>query len=197
MSFIATQSKVKAILYYVTNYRKPDPRHLRRTNIGDGSTTNSELGQDAVKPGGDVALIQHLTTEPHMSLQWRASSSFYAEGDRVSETLTLNCRQRAAFLLICRQMDRIRQAQRETDVDQLCQFIGGEGGTGKSRIIEAIVQLFARRGAENKLLVTATSGRINGITIQSACNLSVEQRSVWTSSKLNQTEWARPGLAQD
>ncbi|KID78679.1 ATP-dependent DNA helicase PIF1 [Metarhizium guizhouense ARSEF 977] len=132
-----------------------------------------------------------------MSLQWRASSSFYAEGDRVCETLTLNSRQRAAFLLICRQMDRIRQAQRETDVDQLCQFIGGEGGTGKSRIIEAIVELFARRGAENRLLVTATSGtaaaRINGITIHSACNLSVEQRSAWTSSKLNGMDTSGPG----
>ncbi|KID59322.1 arrestin domain-containing protein, partial [Metarhizium hybridum] len=168
-----------------------------RANIGDGSTTNSELGHDAVEAGGDVALIQHLTTEPRMSLQWRASSSFYAEGDRVSETLTLNSRQRAAFLLICRQMDRIREAQRETDVDQLCQFIGGEGGTGKSRIIEAIVELFARRGAENRLLVTATSGtaaaRINGITIHSACNLSVEQRSAWTSSKLNGMDTSGPG----
>ncbi|KAI5455814.1 hypothetical protein BGZ63DRAFT_337870, partial [Mariannaea sp. PMI_226] len=58
---------------------------------------------------------------------------------------------------------------------QLCQFIGGEGGTGKSRIIEAIVKLFASKDIAHHMLVTATSGtaaaRINGITIHSVCSI--------------------------
>lgn len=156
----------------------------RHASNPDGGTAMSQVEHDL---GGEVQTMQQATNGSSVDLQWRASCSFYAEGGRVCEGFALNSRQRAALLLICRQLDRIGQAQRESDVDQLCQFIGGEGGTGKSRIIEAIVELFARRGIQNRLLVTATSGtaaaRINGITIHSACNLSVEQRSASTSWK--------------
>ncbi|XP_044717273.1 ATP-dependent DNA helicase PIF1 [Hirsutella rhossiliensis] len=44
------------------------------------------------------------------------------------------------------------------DVSQLCQFVGGEGGTGKSRVIEALVGLFAAKDLSHRLLITATSG---------------------------------------
>ncbi|KAM4059761.1 hypothetical protein HRG_002612 [Hirsutella rhossiliensis] len=48
--------------------------------------------------------------------------------------------------MVCRQLDRIRQGD---DVGggrgQLCLFIGGDGGTGKSRVIEALVELLAWR----------------------------------------------------
>ncbi|RKK73233.1 hypothetical protein BFJ71_g17436, partial [Fusarium oxysporum] len=58
-------------------------------------------------------------------------------------------------------------------------FVGGEGGTGKSRVIKALVELFASKGISNRLLITATSGtaaaRINGITIHSACGFSKDQ----------------------
>ncbi|KAM4064047.1 PIF1-like helicase [Hirsutella rhossiliensis] len=77
--------------------------------------------------------------------------------------LTLNEKQAIALLIVCRQLDRIRQGD-DAGGDgggQLCLFIGGEGGTG------------------NRVLVTATSGtaaaRINGITLHSACGLTVGQ----------------------
>ncbi|KAM4064050.1 PIF1-like helicase [Hirsutella rhossiliensis] len=86
-----------------------------------------------------------------------------------------------ALLIVCRQLDRIRQGD-DAGGDgggQLCLFIGGEGGTGKSRVIEALVELLARRDLSSRLLVTATSGtaaaRINGITLHSACGLTVGQ----------------------
>ncbi|KAM4061381.1 PIF1-like helicase [Hirsutella rhossiliensis] len=77
-------------------------------------------------------------------------------------------------------LDRIRQGDGAGDGagegGQLCLFIGGEGGTGKSRVIEALVELLARRDLSSRLLVTATSGtaaaRINGITLHSACGLA-------------------------
>uniref|UniRef100_A0A0D2Y8C6 ATP-dependent DNA helicase n=1 Tax=Fusarium oxysporum (strain Fo5176) TaxID=660025 RepID=A0A0D2Y8C6_FUSOF len=51
-----------------------------------------------------------------------------------------------------------------------------EGGTGKSRVIAAIAELFVRTGQSHRLLLTATSGtaaaNINGITIHSACRFS-------------------------
>ncbi|KAM4061010.1 PIF1 protein [Hirsutella rhossiliensis] len=86
-----------------------------------------------------------------------------------------------ALLIVCRQLDRIRRGD-EAGGDggaQLCLFIGGEGGTGMSRVIEALVELLARRDLSSRLLVTATSGtaaaRINSITLHSACGLTVGQ----------------------
>ncbi|KFG84187.1 hypothetical protein MANI_116079 [Metarhizium anisopliae] len=172
----------------------------RRSRKVEECATTSWQRQDVV-----VGLVEEVetilcpTVGPAVNLEWRASDSFYAEGERICEAFTLNTRQCAALLLICRHLDGIQHVQRESDVDQLCQFIGGEGGTGKSRIIEAIVELFTRRDVEHRLLVTATSGtaaaRINGITIHSAFNLSVEQRSASTVSKrLDGVQASGPGL---
>lgn len=111
---------------------------------------------------------------PSATVQFGPSTSFSDAGRQLAERFTLNRRQSIALRLICRQLDRVRRD--ESGTSQLCQFIGGEGGTGKSRVIEAIVELFASKGISHRLLVTATSGtaaaRINGITIHSACNFS-------------------------
>ncbi|PHH86423.1 hypothetical protein CDD83_10265 [Cordyceps sp. RAO-2017] len=72
-----------------------------------------------------------------------------------------------ALSIICRHLDSMRQID-GGEVGQLCQFVGGEGGTGKSRVIEALVELFAAKGIASRLLITATSGtaaaRVNGVT---------------------------------
>ncbi|KAJ6436586.1 protein kinase-like domain protein [Purpureocillium lavendulum] len=107
--------------------------------------------------------------------------SFLAVGREWARRLTLNERQSIAFLIICRQLDLVG-ANETAEAEQLCQFVGGEGGTGKSRVIEALVRLFAARGVSNRLLITATSGtaaaRINGITIHSACGFTKDQGSL-------------------
>ncbi|KJZ74132.1 hypothetical protein HIM_06363 [Hirsutella minnesotensis 3608] len=116
--------------------------------------------------------------EAGMRVQLGPSTSFFAAGRELATRLTLNKRQSIAFLLICRQLDLMRQTDRG-DVGQLCQFVGGEGGTGKSRIIEALVELFGGKGLSHRLLITATSGtaaaQINGITIHSACGFTKDQ----------------------
>ena len=113
-------------------------------------------------------------TEPAIDIRFGPSTSFSEAGRQVAESFTLNHRQSIALRLICRQLDRIRRDEQGTP--QLCQFIGGEGGTGKSRIIDAITELFVNKGIRHRLLVTATSGtaaaKINGITIHSACHFS-------------------------
>ncbi|KJZ68321.1 hypothetical protein HIM_12288 [Hirsutella minnesotensis 3608] len=119
--------------------------------------------------------------DAQMQVQLGRSTSFLAAGKEWARRLTLNERQSIAFLILCRQLDLIR-AGKTVDADQLCQFVGGEGGTGKSRVIEALVGLFAARGISNRLLITATSGtaaaRINGITIHSACGFTKDQGSL-------------------
>ncbi|KAF8206355.1 hypothetical protein K438DRAFT_1578096, partial [Mycena galopus ATCC 62051] len=53
--------------------------------------------------------------------------------------------------------------------DQLLMYVGGVGGTGKSHIIEAIVELFNQCGYSERLLVSAPTGcaavLISGYTI--------------------------------
>ncbi|XP_044717272.1 AAA domain-containing protein [Hirsutella rhossiliensis] len=116
--------------------------------------------------------------EAGMRVQFGPSTSFFAAGKELSTRLTLNKRQSIAFLIICRQLDLMRQTNRG-DAGQLCQFVGGEGGTGKSRIIGALVELFSGKSLSNRLLITATSGtaaaQINGITIHSACGFTKDQ----------------------
>lgn len=115
---------------------------------------------------------------PGMEVDFGASTSFLEAGKAVAARFTLNKRQTIAFLIICRQLDSI-QCSGRGDVRQLCEFVGGEGGTGKSRVIEALVELFASKGISNRLLITATSGtaaaQINGITIHSACGFTKDQ----------------------
>ena len=116
---------------------------------------------------------------PATSVQFGPSTSFLTAGRELAVSFKLNHRQSIAFRLICRQLDRVRRDERGTA--QLCQFIGGEGGTGKSRIIEAIAALFAGKGMSSRLLITATSGtaaaRVDGITIHSACGFSKDSSS--------------------
>ena len=54
---------------------------------------------------------------------------------------TLNVEQARAFKIICEQ-------SLQKDVEPLKMYIGGAGGTGKSRVINALREFFIRRGQE-------------------------------------------------
>ncbi|XP_044717365.1 PIF1-like helicase domain-containing protein [Hirsutella rhossiliensis] len=116
--------------------------------------------------------------EAGMEVRLGPSTSFHEAGKDLTRRLTLNKKQAIAFSIICRHLDSMRQGD-GGDVSQLCQFVGGEGGTGKSRVIEALVGLFAAKDLSHRLLITATSGtaaaRVNGITIHSACGFTQDQ----------------------
>ncbi|KAM4067473.1 PIF1-like helicase [Hirsutella rhossiliensis] len=143
---------------------------LRRVMTGFGEDDVEMTMADSDEAASD--------TEAGMRVQLGPSTSFFAAGRELATRLTLNKRQSIAFLLICRQLDLMRQMD-GGNAGQLCQFVGGEGGTGKSRIIGALVELFSRKSLSNRLLITATSGtaaaQINGITIHSACGFTKDQ----------------------
>ena len=132
------------------------------------------FGEADVDVGAAEATMDSQVSGPSASIRYGPSTSFLAAGRQLAEIFTLNHKQDIAFRLICRQLDRIRREG--LDCPQLCQFIGGEGGTGKSRIIAAVVRLFESKEMSHRLLVTATSGttaaNIDGITIHSACSLT-------------------------
>ncbi|KAM4067649.1 PIF1-like helicase [Hirsutella rhossiliensis] len=79
--------------------------------------------------------------EAGMEVRLGPSTSFHEAGKDLTRRLTLNKKQAIAFSIICRHLDSMRQGD-GGDVSQLCQFVGGEGGTGKSRVIEALAERF-------------------------------------------------------
>ncbi|PNH49352.1 hypothetical protein VD0003_g7784 [Verticillium dahliae] len=149
----------------------------------DGDTTSDGLAAQCGQHGLGARAADLMTDDseapvrgggPATSIRFGPSTSFSEAGRQLAELFTLNRGQGIAVRLICHQLDRVRRDERETP--QLCQFVGGEGGTGKSRVIEAIAALFASKGISHRLLLTAKSGTaaasINGITIHSACGFS-------------------------
>ncbi|KAM4056410.1 PIF1-like helicase [Hirsutella rhossiliensis] len=72
-----------------------------------------------------------------MEVRLGPSTSFLEAGKGLTTRLTLNKKQAIAFSILCRHLDSMRQGD-GGDVSQLCQFVGGEGGTGKSRVIGAL-----------------------------------------------------------
>lgn len=125
------------------------------------------------------------TQRPSARVAFGPPTTFLHAGREIARRFTLNERQEIAFLLVCRHLDTIPDEDNGDDFDssnvenndnaQLCEFLGGEGGTGKSRVIEALAELFASKDVSHRLLMTATSGaaaaRINGVTIHSACGM--------------------------
>ncbi|GJN66052.1 hypothetical protein PLICBS_000068 [Purpureocillium lilacinum] len=148
-----------------------------------GGTDRTAAAQSVLAGFGedDVHLTQSDATEPAlhahagMDIRFGPSTSFVHAGRAIAARLTLNEKQAIVFLILCRQLVLLRRTDRG-DAAQLCQFVGGEGGTSKTRTIQAPVELFARKDLSGRLLITATSGTaaapINGITIHSACGFS-------------------------
>ncbi|KAM4066756.1 PIF1-like helicase [Hirsutella rhossiliensis] len=136
------------------------------------------FGEEDVQMTRGEAEERAGNAEAGMEVRLGPSTSFLEAGKDLTTRLTLNRKQAIAFSIICRHLDSMRQGD-GGDVGQLCQFVGGEGGTGKSRVIEALVGLFAVKDLSHRLLITATSGtaaaRVNSITIHSACGFSKDQ----------------------
>jgi hypothetical protein len=87
---------------------------------------------------------------------------------------SLNANQARAFRIICNHA----LGHHLPTEPQLLMGVFGEGGTGKSRLIEAIRVWFKRNGRGNELIVAATTGtaavKIKGSTVHSAVSIPIE-----------------------
>jgi hypothetical protein len=94
--------------------------------------------------------------------------------ERVCERFNLNQGQRLAF----RALALRSYIESGRDENQLRLAILGEGGTGKSRIIEAWRFWYDMIGKSEEFVVTATTGaaasNIGGVTVHSAVGLPVK-----------------------
>ncbi|EMT69197.1 hypothetical protein FOC4_g10000458 [Fusarium odoratissimum] len=102
--------------------------------------------EDLEQQNGQAATADWMEdTNPSTSIMFGLFTSFCEVRRQVTKSLTLNRRQSIAFWLICRQLDQVRRDEHCTA--QLCLFIGGNEGTGKSRVIAAIAELFVSSSA--------------------------------------------------
>jgi PIF1-like helicase len=107
-----------------------------------------------------------------------------------AETCTesnLNYKQQVAFKLFTTPLKSLLLQRTsinddgESNLRNRSMYLGGSGGTGKSRVIHAIKALFDKAGCKDLLMVTATTGSaanlIGGSTIDSVCKFSRRDRS--------------------
>ncbi|KAK7570760.1 hypothetical protein V3481_019299 [Fusarium oxysporum f. sp. vasinfectum] len=178
------QEHVKSIKSQQTSASREKEKMIQGIqNQPDSDTAGHESAVCNMLNGFGEHEVRHTATDsetigrcvrPSTTIEFGSSTSFSEAGRQLSRSFTLNRKQGIAVQLICRQLDHVHRD--ESGTPQLCQFIGGEGGTGKSRVISTITELFASKGISHRLLVTATSGtaaaNIDGITIHSACGFS-------------------------
>ncbi|KJZ69628.1 hypothetical protein HIM_10991 [Hirsutella minnesotensis 3608] len=110
---------------------------------------------------------------PRMLVDVSPATGFVEMGYTAAATFTLNYLQTMALQLVCSFLDRYTANQ--DSAGQHLQYTGGPGGTGKSRIIDALKDVFAARNQPHLLQITGTSGssaaQVGGTTIHSVCGL--------------------------
>jgi hypothetical protein len=108
-------------------------------------------------------------------------STLYADvGWNMRGELPLNDLQHIACQLVLRALDQYTLQNDPEAWQPHLQYTGGEGGTGKSRVVEAIQKVFMARNEPDGIIVSATSGSaavgINGVTVHSALGLCVRRK---------------------
>ncbi|XP_044715313.1 PIF1-like helicase domain-containing protein [Hirsutella rhossiliensis] len=109
---------------------------------------------------------------PRMLVDVSPATSFAEMGHTAAASFTLNYLQTMALQLVCRFLDKY--TANPDSAGQHLQYTGGPGGTGKSRIIDALKDVLAARNQPHLLQITGTSGSSAaqiGTTIHSACGL--------------------------
>lgn len=97
---------------------------------------------------------------------------------------TLNCEQTIAFR-------KIAEHSLKNDATQLRMYIGGAGGTGKSRVIDAVSDWFNSRNQARRFRLASFTGaaakNINGVTLHAALCLSQSVKSLQQRSPNSKT----------
>ncbi|KAM4067778.1 PIF1-like helicase [Hirsutella rhossiliensis] len=137
-------------------------------DIDDTLARYGDMESAAALPGSDLN-----EQGPRMLVDVSPVTSFVEMGHTTAASFTLNYLQTMALQLVCLFLDRY--TANPDSAGQHLQYTGGPGGTGKSRIIDALKGVFAARNQPHLLQITGTSGssaaHIGGTTIHSACGL--------------------------
>ncbi|KAK8093142.1 uncharacterized protein PG998_014543 [Apiospora kogelbergensis] len=124
---------------------------------------------------------ESVEMEPQMRVELGQTATHTDVALTLTRTWTLNKQQALALMLPAAFLDDRGARLQEEEGPQHFQYVGGEGGTGKPRVIHAIQGLFRLKEAEHALLLTGASGNaaalIGGVTLHSATGIGFEGNS--------------------
>ena len=150
--------------------------NVKRKNFSPAENTS----QDIIKNSGEPSDVKLLPAEYFMH-DFQAES--FKDREIISKTIvdfSLNKEQKRAFHIIANHAS-------QTCPEQLKMHLGGMGGTGKTRVIKALISMFDQRQENHRFIVLAPTGTaaalLNGSTYHSilgirSSNNSSEEESV-------------------
>ena len=167
-------------------------------NDDDDYDSNADNEYAVLEP---VLTLAELTTAPDMadlSARVGQNPSPLHISNLVSEALLLNTKQKRTVSMLFYHVLRLQGKQAVELDDQFFLYVGGEGGTGKSRIIDAVRLGMKLLKRERELLVIAPTGNaaknVQGSTIHTGLNVAVggrhnrgassRVRSLWTEKTM-------------
>jgi hypothetical protein len=149
---------------------------------GNGNTEDMLTGFNDAEipfPRQGQNLVTAQTQVPRIFVDVGPETAFVELGRLAASKKTLNNLQNMALQLVCRFLDKYT-ADPES-AGQHFQYTGGQAGTGKSRVVDALKDVFIERGQPHLLQITGTSGsaaaQIGGTTVHSACGLDTRRSS--------------------
>jgi hypothetical protein len=138
---------------------------------------NGYDSQDTVE-----TMSKSILLGPESKLQVRTGffESYIDAALYITEVWQTNKLQSQAVIQPFEFLQRYRTIGYEKEDDQYFEYVGGAGGTGKSRVIDAIYDVFKIKNCEKELLITASSGsagaKIQGVTIHSALGIGINDK---------------------
>lgn len=164
-------------------HREDRKRRAMQSSPSERISGSVQLDEMGVRSVSNTATVCISGAAEALQVGIRSLPASEGEGDHISapdvpsvtdmiSEFTLNKEQSLAFRIIC------NSASRES-LPPLRLYIGGSGGTGKSRIIMAVREFFHRRGESRRLRLASYTGvaahNVSGMTLHAA--LSLGQRN--------------------
>ncbi|KAK4233381.1 hypothetical protein C8A03DRAFT_38916 [Achaetomium macrosporum] len=145
----------------------------KEDSIVTANPRGDEEPADAIGPGGE------------MRLELGPYATYVDVALGPTRHWTLNKLHSMAVLLPAAFLDERGTRLQEEHGKQHLQYVGGEGGTGKSRVIHAIKDMFRLKDGLHTLLLMGAGGNadalIGGVTLHSAANIPFEGRAATTT----------------
>jgi len=140
---------------------------------------DSEESTEATPSAG-----KFITLGPGSKLQVQTGSfeSYIDAALYIVDIWAMNKLQSQALLQPFEFLQRYKTGEYEQEEPQYFNYIGGAGGTGKSRVIDAFRDVFRVKDCEKEILITASSGsaaaKILGVTVHSALGIGINDKKV-------------------
>ncbi|KAF7977176.1 hypothetical protein HWV62_4617 [Athelia sp. TMB] len=123
-------------------------RGMKNTKLKKNSGPISKVFDNEYRTDGDVQIVDKAWLDAHFHTSDPENDELIA---RIERDAGLNNDQKRAFRIIA------NHASAEKD-ERLQMYLGGMGGTGKSRVIKALVDFFTARDERHRFLVLAPTG---------------------------------------